>query len=132
MYPFYISLEQSNNFAEHDDTKIKNVNSSGSSTGGLAISSTSACGSLESAGTSIPVSVPNTGTNIGLHNVGEIGDISHIKNNNNITPSLGQATDSNDVDEDGYSIQPPKEVAWEEHNENGKPIRTLDKNIYTH
>uniref|UniRef100_T1P7U3 Muniscin mu-like domain protein n=1 Tax=Musca domestica TaxID=7370 RepID=T1P7U3_MUSDO len=113
-----LSLEQSNNFAEYDDTKIKNVNSSGSSTGGLAISSTSACGSLESAGTSIPVSVPNTGTNIGLHNVGEIGDISHIKNNNNITPSLGQATDGNDVDEDGYSIQPPKEVAWEEHNEN--------------
>uniref|UniRef100_A0A1I8ND77 F-BAR domain only protein 2 n=1 Tax=Musca domestica TaxID=7370 RepID=A0A1I8ND77_MUSDO len=113
-----LSLEQSNNFAEYDDTKIKNVNSSGSSTGGLAISSTSACGSLESAGTSIPVSVPNTGTNIGLHNVGEIGDISHIKNNNNITPSLGQATDGNDVDEDGYSIQPPKEVAWEEHTEN--------------
>ncbi|XP_061392988.1 F-BAR domain only protein 2 [Musca vetustissima] len=113
------SLEPSNTFGEHDDSKMKNPNSSGSSTGGQPISSNSAFGSLESTATGVPGSGLTIGTTtVGLANVNEIGDVSHIKNNNNVTPSMGQSADGNDVDEDGYSIQPPKEVAWEERNEN--------------
>ncbi|XP_073828645.1 F-BAR domain only protein 2 isoform X20 [Musca autumnalis] len=113
------SLEQSNNFVEYEDSKMKNPNSSGSSAGGLAISSNSGCGSVESAGAGNQGSTTIPSTTTGLSNASEIGDMGHVKNNNNVGQLVGQAIDGNDVDEDGYSIQPPKEVAWDEHNENG-------------
>lgn len=48
------------------------------------------------------------------------GDFNHgIKTNNSAT-TVGQF--NNEVDEDGYSIQPPKEVAWDESKENGMSI----------
>ncbi|XP_073828385.1 F-BAR domain only protein 2 isoform X18 [Musca autumnalis] len=112
------SLEQSNNFVEYEDSKMKNPNSSGSSAGGLAISSNSGCGSVESAGAGNQGSTTIPSTTTGLSNASEIGDMGHVKNNNNVGQLVGQAIDGNDVDEDGYSIQPPKEVAWDEHNEN--------------
>lgn len=115
----YISSDQGNHSAEYDENKIKNHNSSGSSAGALAISLNSGGGSVDSAVASTvvqPANVSNTGT----VNVSDLSDPAQTKNSINVPASGGQISEGNDVDEDGYSIQPPKEVAWEENNENGK------------
>lgn len=39
--------------------------------------------------------------------------------NNNTLAIGGPHFSSNEVDEDGYSLQPPKEVAWDENKETG-------------
>lgn len=49
---------------------------------------------------------------------GGTGDINHATKNSNPTSTVGQF--SSEVDEDGYSIQPPKEVAWDENKETGR------------
>ncbi|XP_075144799.1 F-BAR domain only protein 2 isoform X2 [Haematobia irritans] len=108
------STEQGNKCGEYDDNKLKNHNSSGSSGGALAISSNSGCGSVDSTGASV---VPSTSIIAGASNISE-SEINRTKNSS-ISPAAGKTCDTSNVDEDGYSIQPPKEVAWEENNENG-------------
>ncbi|XP_075144803.1 F-BAR domain only protein 2 isoform X6 [Haematobia irritans] len=107
------STEQGNKCGEYDDNKLKNHNSSGSSGGALAISSNSGCGSVDSTGASV---VPSTSIIAGASNISE-SEINRTKNSS-ISPAAGKTCDTSNVDEDGYSIQPPKEVAWEENNEN--------------
>uniref|UniRef100_A0A1I8NWJ8 MHD domain-containing protein n=1 Tax=Stomoxys calcitrans TaxID=35570 RepID=A0A1I8NWJ8_STOCA len=108
------SVDKGSNCGEYEENKLKTHNSSGSSAGALAISSNSGGGSVDSAGASAAAS---TSIIAGISNSAEV-DLSRTKNSTSLSPAVGQTSEGNEVDEDGYSIQPPKEVAWEENNEN--------------
>lgn len=118
-------MDRGSSCADLDEqSKIKTQNSSGSSAGALAISSISAGGSADSPGAPASTSMANS-VSVGTSNLVDVtgvsSDLSQPKSNNNIT-SAGQKLEGNDVDEDGYSIQPPKEVAWEDTNEHGRGL----------
>ncbi|KAM7360769.1 F-BAR domain only protein 2 isoform 2-T2 [Cochliomyia hominivorax] len=53
-----------------------------------------------------------------VENVRGTSDTSQANKANNTSSTGGQQFSSNEVDEDGYSLQPPKEVAWDENKEN--------------
>lgn len=113
-------MDRGNSSVEYDTTKAQN--SSGSSAGVLAISSNSAGANVDST-VSSAAGLSNAGGSGGASAVGGdvavAGDSSHTKSNNAAALAGGQTFSATEVDEDGYSLQPPKEVAWEESNENG-------------
>lgn len=121
-------MDRGNSSVEYDEQgKIKTQNSSGSSAAALAISSNSAGGSVDSAGASVTGSNSaggGAGGEMALNDMLAGQNSEAIKGNSTTIGSAAVgaagAVTTTEVDEDGYSIQPPKEVAWDENNENGK------------
>ncbi|XP_016950063.1 F-BAR domain only protein 2 isoform X3 [Drosophila biarmipes] len=110
------SLERANNtLLDYDDhgRSMKTQNSSGSSAGGglAALSVTSAQGSVDSAGAS---SMGGSGVATGAS--GSLPNASALTNSASTTaPGATSGTGTGyEVDEEGFSIQPAKEIAWEE------------------
>ncbi|XP_070073195.1 F-BAR domain only protein 2 isoform X3 [Drosophila takahashii] len=110
------SLERSNNtLLDYDDhgRSMKTQNSSGSSAGGglAALSVTSAQGSVDSAGAS---SMGGSGGAAGAS--GSLPNAGPLTNSASTTaPGASSGTGTGyEVDEEGFSIQPAKEIAWEE------------------
>ncbi|XP_011196952.1 F-BAR domain only protein 2 isoform X3 [Zeugodacus cucurbitae] len=120
------SVDRANNSYDTDDmNRMKAQNSSGSSAGGLGISSASAPGSVDSSGGGAGALGVNISENIGGGSSGN-GNSSATNNANKNSSASGNGTagsgaggtkayGANEVDEDGYSMQPPKEIAWEEN-----------------
>ncbi|XP_037707355.1 F-BAR domain only protein 2 isoform X3 [Drosophila subpulchrella] len=110
------SLERANNtLLDYDDhgRSMKTQNSSGSSAGGglAALSVTSAQGSVDSAGAS---SMGGSGVAAGAS--GSLPNAGALTNSASTTaPGATSGTGTGyEVDEEGFSIQPAKEIAWEE------------------
>ncbi|XP_037813835.1 F-BAR domain only protein 2 isoform X3 [Lucilia sericata] len=107
-----------NSSMEYDDQgKTKQQNSSTTNSGLLAITSKLVGAGAESGGMS---NIPDVSSTSGLvdNNTSGTGDSNHTNKNNNTASTAGQQFSGNEVDEDGYSLQPPKEVAWDENKEN--------------
>ncbi|CAD6991783.1 F-BAR domain only protein 2 isoform X6 [Ceratitis capitata] len=114
------SVDRANNSHDNDDNnKMKAQNSSGSSAGGLGISSASAPGSVDSSGGGAAALGVNISENIGGGLTGNANNASKGGSNGGSSAAGGAAGSkvygANEVDEDGYSMQPPKEIAWEEN-----------------
>ncbi|XP_054740932.1 F-BAR domain only protein 2 isoform X3 [Anastrepha obliqua] len=121
------SVDRSNNSYDNDENnKMKAQNSSGSSAGGLGISSASAPGSVDSSGGGAGV----LGINASGNSAGGLtSSAANAAGNANASSSAtgngtaagGAATTkaygANEVDEDGYSMQPPKDNAWNENHD---------------
>jgi len=112
----FSSLERANNtLLDYDDhgRSMKTQNSSGSSAGGglAALSVTSAQGSVDSAGAS---SMGGSGVAAGAS--GSLPNAGALTNSASTTaPGATSGTGTGyEVDEEGFSIQPAKEIAWEE------------------
>ncbi|XP_017073670.2 F-BAR domain only protein 2 isoform X2 [Drosophila eugracilis] len=110
------SLERANNtLLDYDDhgRSMKTQNSSGSSAGGglAALSVTSAQGSVDSAGaSSMGGSGGAAGASGSLPNAGVLTNLASTT-----APGASSGTGTGyEVDEEGFSIQPAKEIAWEE------------------
>ncbi|XP_017062153.1 F-BAR domain only protein 2 isoform X3 [Drosophila ficusphila] len=110
------SVERANNtLLDYDDhgRSMKTQNSSGSSAGGglAALSATSAQGSVDSAGAS---SMGGSGGAAGAS--GSLPNAGVLTNSAPATaPNTSSGTGTGyEVDEEGFSIQPAKEIAWEE------------------
>ncbi|XP_065354795.1 F-BAR domain only protein 2 isoform X4 [Calliphora vicina] len=104
-----------------DQGKIKQQNSSTTNSGLLAITSKLVGTGADAGGASSSgVSIPDASATSGLvdSNTSGTGDSNHTNKNSNATSTAGQQFSTNEVDEDGYSLQPPKEVAWDESKEN--------------
>ncbi|XP_017091273.2 F-BAR domain only protein 2 isoform X3 [Drosophila bipectinata] len=111
------SVERANNtLLDYDDhgRSMKTQNSSGSSAGGglAALSATSAQGSVDSAGaSSMGGSGGAAGAGGSLPNAGVL-----TTSASTTAPGGANATGTGyEVDEEGFSIQPAKEIAWEEN-----------------
>ncbi|KAH8318064.1 hypothetical protein KR074_005192 [Drosophila pseudoananassae] len=111
------SVERANNtLLDYDDhgRSMKTQNSSGSSAGGglAALSATSAQGSVDSAGaSSMGGSGGAAGAGGSLPNAGVL-----TTSASTTAPGGPNATGTGyEVDEEGFSIQPAKEIAWEEN-----------------
>ncbi|XP_060650251.1 F-BAR domain only protein 2 isoform X2 [Drosophila nasuta] len=119
------SAERANNtLLDYDDhgRSMKTQNSSGSSAGGglAALSATSAQGSVDSAGVS---SMGGSGggaigtgaTGNGLANTSNTSGAGAASSSTTGTANAANASGGGyEVDEEGFSIQPAKEIAWEE------------------
>nr|NP_001262419.1 uncharacterized protein Dmel_CG8176, isoform G [Drosophila melanogaster]AGB95801.1 uncharacterized protein Dmel_CG8176, isoform G [Drosophila melanogaster] len=110
------SLDRGNNtLLDYDDhgRSMKTQNSSGSSAGGglAALSVTSAQGSVDSAGAS-----SMGGSGGAAVASGSLPNAGALTNSASITaPGAASGTGTGyEVDEEGFSIQPAKEIAWEE------------------
>ncbi|XP_062126401.1 F-BAR domain only protein 2 isoform X2 [Drosophila sulfurigaster albostrigata] len=125
------SAERANNtLLDYDDhgRSMKTQNSSGSSAGGglAALSATSAQGSVDSAGVS---SMGGSGggaigtgaTGNGLANTSNTSGAGAAGSSTAGTANAANASGGGyEVDEEGFSIQPAKEIAWEEgHDKSG-------------
>ncbi|XP_060650254.1 F-BAR domain only protein 2 isoform X5 [Drosophila nasuta] len=125
------SAERANNtLLDYDDhgRSMKTQNSSGSSAGGglAALSATSAQGSVDSAGVS---SMGGSGggaigtgaTGNGLANTSNTSGAGAASSSTTGTANAANASGGGyEVDEEGFSIQPAKEIAWEEgHDKSG-------------
>ncbi|XP_030375017.1 F-BAR domain only protein 2 isoform X3 [Scaptodrosophila lebanonensis] len=122
------SVERANNtLLDYDDhgRVMKTQNSSGSSAGGglAALSATSAQGSVDSAGASSSIGGSGGASGGGLANAisASAGAGAAATATSGGTNVSGTATGGGyEVDEEGFSIQPPKEIAWEEgHDKSG-------------
>ena len=118
------SVDRGNISADYDDqNKSKQQSASANTSGLLAITSKLVGSGLDSSATTSGVTNATDLTVIaGLTDstAGGTGDSNHAAKNTNPTSTVGQF--SNEVDEDGYSIQPPKEVAWDENKETGRLV----------
>lgn len=127
---FTCSADRGNNtLLDYDDhgRSMKTQNSSGSSAGGglAALSATSAQGSVDSAGAS---SMGGSGGGVVV-----AGALANASSNSGVgganasAVGAGAAGGANaggggyEVDEEGFSIQPAKEIAWEEGHDKCKP-----------
>lgn len=113
-----------NSSMEYDDqNKAKQQNTSTSNSGILGITSKLVGTGVDVSGatTSGASNVTDVSATSGLvdSNISANSDLNHTNKNNTATATGGQQFSNNEVDEDGYSIQPPKEVAWDENKENG-------------
>lgn len=115
-------MERANNtLLDYDDhgRSMKTQNSSGSSAGGglAALSATSAQGSVDSAGaSSMGGSGGAAGPGGSLPNAGVL-----TTSASTTAPGGPSATGTGyEVDEEGFSIQPAKEIAWEENQDKCK------------
>ncbi|XP_032312266.1 F-BAR domain only protein 2 isoform X3 [Drosophila ananassae] len=111
------SVERANNtLLDYDDhgRSMKTQNSSGSSAGGglAALSATSAQGSVDSAGAS---SMGGSGGAAGAG--GSLPNAGVLTTSASTTATGGPSATGTgyEVDEEGFSIQPAKEIAWEEN-----------------
>ncbi|XP_069968960.1 F-BAR domain only protein 2 isoform X5 [Bactrocera oleae] len=118
------SVDRANNSYDTDDiNRMKTQNSSGSSAGGLGLSSASAPGSVDSSGGGAGAIGVNISENIGSSSAGNTVNATNNANKNSNASGNGTASGGtkayggNEVDEDGYSMQPPKEIAWEENHD---------------
>ncbi|XP_017117374.1 F-BAR domain only protein 2 isoform X3 [Drosophila elegans] len=110
------SVERANNtLLDYDDhgRSMKTQNSSGSSAGGglAALSVTSAQGSVDSAGASSMGG--SGGAAVASGSLPNAGTLTNSASTTAPGASSGTAT-GYEVDEEGFSIQPAKEIAWEE------------------
>lgn len=146
---FHVSVDRLNSGLDYDDhNRMKSQSSVGSSAIGLALSSTAGSssgitiGNVDSSGSTVInataiSSTTNITNNNATTNICDIlinssasgggsggGDALNIKaNSSGVTINATTVSNNfkgNEVDEDGYSLQPPKEIAWEENHENGK------------
>lgn len=120
-------MDRANNSYDTDDiNRMKTQNSSGSSAGGLGLSSASAPGSVDSSGGGAGAIGVNISENIGSSSAGNTVNATNNANKNSNASGNGTASGGtkayggNEVDEDGYSMQPPKEIAWEENHDKSK------------
>ncbi|KAH8358798.1 hypothetical protein KR093_002523 [Drosophila rubida] len=126
------SVERANNtLLDYDDhgRSMKTQNSSGSSAGGglAALSATSAQGSVDSAGVSSMGGSGGGAIGAGVTGNGLANTSSNSAAGAASTSAVGSANAANasgaggyEVDEEGFSIQPAKEIAWEEgHDKSG-------------
>uniref|UniRef100_A0A034VME5 F-BAR domain only protein 2 isoform X1 n=2 Tax=Bactrocera dorsalis TaxID=27457 RepID=A0A034VME5_BACDO len=121
------SVDRANNSYDTDDiNRMKTQNSSGSSAGGLGLSSASAPGSVDSSGGGAGALGVNISENIGSSSAGNAINATNNTNKNSSASGNGTASGgvggtkaygANEVDEDGYSMQPPKEIAWDENHD---------------
>ncbi|XP_011208303.2 F-BAR domain only protein 2 isoform X3 [Bactrocera dorsalis] len=121
------SVDRANNSYDTDDiNRMKTQNSSGSSAGGLGLSSASAPGSVDSSGGGAGALGVNISENIGSSSAGNAINATNNTNKNSSASGNGTASGgvggtkaygANEVDEDGYSKQPPKEIAWDENHD---------------
>ncbi|XP_050316990.1 F-BAR domain only protein 2 isoform X3 [Bactrocera neohumeralis] len=121
------SVDRANNSYDTDDiNRMKTQNSSGSSAGGLGLSSASAPGSVDSSGGGAGALGVNISENIGSSSAGNAFNATNNTNKNSSASGNGtgsggaggtKAYGANEVDEDGYSMQPPKEIAWDENHD---------------
>ncbi|XP_017478887.1 PREDICTED: F-BAR domain only protein 2 isoform X4 [Rhagoletis zephyria] len=118
------SVDRANNsYDTEENNKMKAQNSSGSSAGGLGISSASAPGSVDSSGGgagALGINVSgNSGSGIAGNGVTSNANTSSGATGNGTAGGAAgvKAYGANEVDEDGYSMQPPKEIAWEENHD---------------
>ncbi|XP_039970385.1 F-BAR domain only protein 2 isoform X1 [Bactrocera tryoni] len=121
------SVDRANNSYDTDDiNRMKTQNSSGSSAGGLGLSSASAPGSVDSSGGGAGALGVNISENIGSSSAGNAFNATNNTNKNSSASGNGTASGgaggtkaygANEVDEDGYSMQPPKEIAWDENHD---------------
>ncbi|XP_034117088.1 F-BAR domain only protein 2 isoform X1 [Drosophila albomicans] len=119
------SAERANNtLLDYDDhgRSMKTQNSSGSSAGGglAALSATSAQGSVDSAGVSsmggsVGGAIGTGATGNGLANTSNTSGAGAASSSTTGTANAANASGGGyEVDEEGFSIQPAKEIAWEE------------------
>lgn len=123
-------MDRANNSYDTDDiNRMKAQNSSGSSAGGLGLSSASAPGSVDSSGGGAAALGANIAENIGSISTANAINVTNNANKNSGVSGNGAASGgaggskaygANEVDEDGYSMQPPKEIAWEENHDKSK------------
>ncbi|XP_034117093.1 F-BAR domain only protein 2 isoform X5 [Drosophila albomicans] len=125
------SAERANNtLLDYDDhgRSMKTQNSSGSSAGGglAALSATSAQGSVDSAGVSsmggsVGGAIGTGATGNGLANTSNTSGAGAASSSTTGTANAANASGGGyEVDEEGFSIQPAKEIAWEEgHDKSG-------------
>ncbi|XP_067647690.1 F-BAR domain only protein 2 isoform X1 [Eurosta solidaginis] len=121
------SVDRANiSYDNEENNKMKTQNSSGSSAGGLGISSASAPGSVDSSGGGTSALGINVSGNIGsgftASAAGNANTNSGGTTGNGTVSGVGgavgaKAYGANEVDEDGYSKQPPKEIAWEDNHD---------------
>ncbi|XP_018797707.1 PREDICTED: F-BAR domain only protein 2 isoform X1 [Bactrocera latifrons] len=121
------SVDRGNISYDTDDiNRMKTQNSSGSSAGGLGLSSASAPGSVDSSGGGAGALGVNISENIGSSSAGNAINATNNTNKNSSASGNGTASGgaggikaygANEVDEDGYSMQPPKEIAWDENHD---------------
>lgn len=116
---------------EYDDqNKTKQPNSSTGNSGLLSITSKLVGSGIDTSGAStsgISNAADASGTSGLVDNISGISDANQINKSNNSATAGGQQFSGNEVDEDGYSLQPPKEVAWDENKENGNKILLYER-----